>query len=607
MAGIGDSLEAYAQNWLTLQASMIASALQAVLVMRGEADGAFTPVAFWSAVADSDGERLAEVSERALQEGRPLLTELAAPPGAGQADEAAKRGPHRYAIACPLIFDDRLHGVAALEAAVFSEGELRSVMEHLQWGIPLLELFFRRRQTLENGAVISRLRSAIDLLAGVLSEENFDQACMTFVTGIAARLVCDRVSLGFVKQHKVSIQAISHSALFDKRTSFIRSIAKAMDEAILQGSEIIYPQPPGSIALIVRNHEKFASQYGVKTILTVPLYANERYYGALALERSGEESFNAEDVNVCKGIFALAAPALEGKRLQNLALGRQMYGTARRGLKRIIGAGHTGTKLLLLLIAAVIVFFSFASGEYRVTAGATLEGSVRRTVAAPFKGYIREANARNGDTVHEGSVMCTLDERDLRLEKTNLSGQESQLLRQHQEAVALHDRAKANVIKAQLDQVIAQLDLTDIKLQRTAIRAPFDGLVLSGDLSQKLGSAVEEGEVLFEIAPLSGYRLILQVNESEIAQVREGQRGVLVLPALPDAFGFVVRKITPLSAAQEGKNCFRVEAALDNATNALRPGMEGIGKISVERRKLISIWTVKLRNWFRLWFWSWRP
>ena len=118
IAGAGDSLEEYAQNWLTLQASMIASALQAVLVMRGEADDAFTPVAFWSATADSDGERLAEVSERALQEGRPLLTELAAPPGAGQADKAAKGGSHRYAIACPLIFDDRLHGVAALEAAV---------------------------------------------------------------------------------------------------------------------------------------------------------------------------------------------------------------------------------------------------------------------------------------------------------------------------------------------------------------------------------------------------------------------------------------------------------------------------------------------------------
>ena len=124
-------------------------------------------------------------------------------------------------------------------------------------GRPPAGAFFRRRQTQEDGAVISRLRSAIDLLADVLSEEKFDAACMTFVTGIAARLSCDRVSLGFVKQRKVRIQAISHSALFDKRTSFIRSLGMAMDEAILQGAEIIYPPPPDATALVVRNHEDF--------------------------------------------------------------------------------------------------------------------------------------------------------------------------------------------------------------------------------------------------------------------------------------------------------------------------------------------------------------
>ncbi len=606
MAGAG-SLEEYARSWLTLQSSLIVSALQAILVMKEEAGVAFTPVAFWSAAADSDGERLAEVSERVLQQGRPLLTELPVPTGTAQTDKAGRVHFRRYGIACPLLFDNQVHGVAAVEVAVSSEGELKSAMEHLQWGTPLLELFFRRRQTREDGMIVSRLRSAIDLLAGVLSEEDFDEACMTFVTGIAADLRCDRVSLGFVVKHNVRIQAISHSALFDKRTSFMRSLGAVMDEAILQGSEIIYPPTLDATALIVRNHEEFAGLYGVGAMLTVPLYAKERYYGALTLERDGEMPFSAEDVHVCRSIFALAAPALEGKRIQSLPLARQMYGAAQRGLKRMTGPDHTATKLVIFLLAGLIVFFSFATGEYRVTASATLEGSVRRTVAAPFKGYIREARARHGDTVQEGSVLCTLDERDLRLEKTNLAGQESQLLRQHQEAVALHDRAKANVVKAQLDQVIAQLDLTEIKLQRTTIRAPFDGLLLSGDLSQKLGSAVEQGDLLFEIAPLSGYRLILQVNEVEIAHVREGQRGVLVLSALPDTFGFVVRKITPISTALEGKNCFRVEAGLDKATSTLRPGMEGIGKISVERRKLISIWTLKLRNWFRLWFWSWRP
>jgi hypothetical protein len=35
--------------------------------------------------------------------------------------------------------------------------------------------------------------------------------------------------------------------------------------------------------------------------------------------------------------------------------------------------------------------------------------------------------------------------------------------------------------------------------------------------------------------------------------------------------------------------------------------MEGVGKIYVEERKLIWIWTHTLIDWMRLWLWSWLP
>ena len=39
----------------------------------------------------------------------------------------------------------------------------------------------------------------------------------------------------------------------------------------------------------------------------------------------------------------------------------------------------------------------------------------------------------------------------------------------------------------------------------------------------------------------------------------------------------------------------------------LRPGMEGAGKINVERRRLIWIWTHDLMDRLRLWLWRWMP
>jgi len=93
-----------------------------------------------------------------------------------------------------------------------------------------------------------------------------------------------------------------------------------------------------------------------------------------------------------------------------------------------------------------------------------------------------------------------------------------------------------------------------------------------------------------------------------IADVRVGQRGELVLFSLPgQEFGFTVSKITPIARAEEGGNHFRVEASLDSVDQTLRPGMEGVGKVAVDRRKLVHIWIRDMREWLTLFFWKWLP
>jgi multidrug efflux pump subunit AcrA (membrane-fusion protein) len=119
---------------------------------------------------------------------------------------------------------------------------------------------------------------------------------------------------------------------------------------------------------------------------------------------------------------------------------------------------------------------------------------------------------------------------------------------------------------------------------------------------------VKRGDVLFEVAPLESYRIVLEVDEREIAEVAAGQRGELTLSALPGrALPLRVERITPLATAAEGRNFFRVEAELTQPSGMLRPGMEGVGKIDIGRRSLVWIWTHRLFDWLRLAAWSWLP
>ena len=65
------------------------------------------------------------------------------------------------------------------------------------------------------------------------------------------------------------------------------------------------------------------------------------------------------------------------------------------------------------------------------------------------------------------------------------------------------------------------------------------------------------------------------------------------------------RRVTPLSTTLEGRNFFRVEAHLESGWDRLRPGMEGVGKVVVDQRRLIWIWTHGLTDWLRLAWWKW--
>ena len=126
---------------------------------------------------------------------------------------------------------------------------------------------------------------------------------------------------------------------------------------------------------------------------------------------------------------------------------------------------------------------------------------------------------------------------------------------------------------------------------------------ISGTVIQK---PVERGQVLFEIAPLDAYRVVLQVDETEISRIQVGQRGHLALAAVPDrSLPLVVDKITPVAEASEQQNRFRVEARLEVLERLLRPGMSGIAKIEIEQRSLFWIWTHRLFDWLRLRLWSW--
>ena len=181
------------------------------------------------------------------------------------------------------------------------------------------------------------------------------------------------------------------------------------------------------------------------------------------------------------------------------------------------------------------------------------------------------------------------------------------MTKEYRANLAQRDRSNIRILEARRSQAQSQIDLIDAKIERATLHAPIDGVVISGDLSQLVGSPIEQGQLLFEVASLQEYRLSLMVDEADIGWVEIGSIGNLRLRSLPDqSFPFTVTAITPVSEPGKGANLFRVEASLKELPQSFRPGMRGFAKIEVEPRAIGWIWSRSFLNWLKLQSWKYR-
>lgn len=593
------TVEVFCRNWLALQCRMI-DGVRAGVVLLGQPDrGPFRLVATWPPGL-RQLKHLTNTAERTLKERRGLVSR------GEEVDGETWDGS--YEIGYPVEVRGALHGAIVLDVSPTSEEKLQGMMRQLHWGAAWLELLFAREAVAGEQALRERIQQTLNLVATSVGHDRFYASALALVNTMVTSLACDRVSLGFLKRGQSRVVAVSNSAEFKAQTNLIRGMAEAMDEAIDQRATIVYPPPTQGALIVMQAHQAFADEHGSGALLCIPLEAGGHPVGALLLERPADRPFDQNSVDLCQSVAALSGPMLELHRREDRWFGAKLWDALVGYLGHLLGPRHVALKVSTIAMAGLLAFCVFATGDYRVSAKTVLEPIVQRAAAAPFNGYIREAPVRAGDVVHAGDVLCMLDDRELRLERVKSVSKLEEHRKEYHKAMTEREAAKVEIMTAQMHQAESEIALLEDQLTHTRVLAPFDGIVVSGDLTQALGSPVEKGKVLFEIAPLDSYRVVLEVDERDIADVQVGQHGHLLLSAFPsEPVEVTVTTITPVSTAKDGRNFFRVEAALTQAHDRLRPAMEGAGKIEIDQRSVIWIWTHQVVDWVRLTVWAWLP
>lgn len=591
--------EALARSWLALQCRALADVDGAMLLL-AKPGGPFQPVAIWPD-SSQDFSFLKSIAEECVKSAAPVVRR---PP-----HDSGATGLH---VAYPFLADgDRPVGAVVLDARPRPEAAVQSLLRSLHWGTGWLEAQAVRDRIDRERQRVTAAAAALDIVAVANEHERVEAAAMAVANELAARLGAARVAIGLDAGTGSHVMALSHTAWFKRKTTLVAGIEAAMDEAAEQRATIRVPEAAGETVRIQVAHEALRAIWEENGALTsFPLLAERGAVGAITVlhtEPPGEAV-----VRLGEAISTLLGPLLDQKRRARRMVSGRVVDGVQDALQALIGPRHLGWKLASAATALALGVVLVVPMTFRVSSKAVLEGRVQLAASAPFEGFIATAPAKAGDIVHKGDVLATLDDRDLQLERVRWHSEHERLVLKSREAMAKHDPATSGQLDAELRQADAQAQLAAEKLARTRITSPINGIVVSGDLSQSIGAPVEVGKVLYQVAPLDDYRVILRMDEHDIGYVRPGQTGHLLLHGRTgDSVAFTVQRLTSVAETDAGHNSFRVEATLKPTPAAervdLRPGMEGIGKVDVSRRSIAWVWTRSLMDWARMTIWTWTP
>ena len=269
------------------------------------------------------------------------------------------------------------------------------------------------------------------------------------------------------------------------------------------------------------------------------------------------------------------------------------------------------------------ISFSFekaapANIQIGVTATGTIEPVTSVTVGTQVSGLVSRIYVDYNSVVKKGQVIAELDKTNLTSElntaKANLASAQSSLnyetdnykryktlyskglvsADEYESAKLSYDKALQTVVSQK-----EQLTKAQTNLGYATITSPIDGVVLS--------KAVEEGQTvaasfntpeLFSIAKdLKDMRVIADIDEADIGEVKEGENVKFTVDAFPnDTFEGVVTQVRQEATTTNNVVTYEVVISAPNADLKLKPGLTAnVTIFTAEKNNVLSVPSKALR------------
>jgi putative peptide zinc metalloprotease protein len=163
--------------------------------------------------------------------------------------------------------------------------------------------------------------------------------------------------------------------------------------------------------------------------------------------------------------------------------------------------------------------------------------------------------------------------------------------------------------EARLASLVEERATFEARIQRSDLRMPIDGNLLTLNLKNKTGTFLQRGETFATVEDSSTVTAEIEIQEGDIGYVQVGDevRIRAVSFAVDREFHgkvtLIDRNVTPKPTG----NVIKVQATIDNHDGLLRNGMAGRAKVLGASMPVWRAFTLALTRFVQVQVWSWIP
>ncbi len=215
-----------------------------------------------------------------------------------------------------------------------------------------------------------------------------------------------------------------------------------------------------------------------------------------------------------------------------------------------------------------------------------IEAESKAIIAAEREGILTEFNVDVGDRVKRGSPVATVFHKDVLLKKQEFEITRKYLLRQVDNLTKLNEKGMSTddeKVKAETDLAVnaKEIDMLQNVIERSQVRAPFDGVVINRHIQPH--EWVRPGQPLVEMYDPDRLRVVADIPSEIAVGLKAGRSDTFYFPDVKQDVRAKLKVSFPqVDVRSNTVKIYWVVDATERKKAHLVPGMKGVLKLGAE-------------------------